>query len=204
MLYANYIYVEVDSNAGGNFVEGKKRAMNAFSLIGIRLDASKRSEMATSGGHRFLMALGLATVLYGWGSLPVAAQGCDHHRHHNDDCWNGDGYSRSRGTAGYSTNYEGNAQTLQGRINEIDYLPGATPESAMVELGLSSAGQIAHVQLAPIGFLKRGGVLLKTGDSVTIKGVPVAGFQGDLILTVTLLKGDKSLALRDSRGRPLW
>jgi hypothetical protein len=52
--------------------------------------------------------------------------------------------------------------------------------------------------------LKRSGVILKEGDAVIVKGIPVSGFQGDLIVSTSLQKGEKSVSLRDMRGRPLW
>jgi hypothetical protein len=74
----------------------------------------------------------------------------------------------------------------------------------MVELRLSNSGQTTRIQLAPVGFLKRSGVILKEGDAVIVKGIPVSGFQGDLIVSTSLQKGEKSVSLRDMRGRPLW
>lgn len=155
---------------------------------------------------RFSKGVGVTAILCGLGCLPIAAQDCGHHQHHYDDGWNCDRHwrSNSQGTAGGSTRYDGNVQTVQGRIDEIVYLPGTTPDIGMVELQLTDSGQTTRIQLAPVGFLKRSGLILKEGDTVTVKGLPVSGFQGDLIVTTTLQKGDKSLALRDMRGRPLW
>ena len=84
------------------------------------------------------------------------------------------------------------------------YLPGATPDSGMVEVRLQSAGQSQLVRLAPVGFLKQSGLLLREGDTVTVKGFPVAGMEGDLLIATELHKGEKTLSLRDTRGRPAW
>jgi hypothetical protein len=176
----------IQSEVGVNGAEGRGPARNSY--------------------MSFLKALGVTAILCGLGCLPIAAQDCGHHEHHYDDGWNCDRHwrSNSQGTAGGSTRYDGNVQTVQGRIDEIVYLPGTTPDSGMVELRLTDSGQTTRIQLAPVGFLKRGGLILKEGDTVTVKGIPVSGFQGDLIVTTTLQKGDKSLSLRDMRGRPLW
>jgi hypothetical protein len=83
-------------------------------------------------------------------------------------------------------------QTLEGKITEVDYLPGAT------------ADQTKLVRLAPAGFLKQSGILLREGDTVTVKGFPVSGMEGDLIVAAEVHKGEKSVSLRDTSGRPAW
>jgi hypothetical protein len=95
-------------------------------------------------------------------------------------------------------------QTLEGRVVEVVYLPGAAADSGMVEIKVQSAGQATLVRLAPSGFLKRGGMLLQEGDTVMVKGFPVAGMEGDLIVAAEIQGRDKQLALRDARGRPVW
>ncbi len=172
----------------------------------LSVSGDERPGLWRSRSLRLLQALGVISILCGLGVLPIGAQDCGHHQHHYDDGWNCDRHwrSNSQGTAGDTTRYDGNVQTVQGRIDEIVYLPGTTSDSGMVELRLSNSGQTTRVQLAPVGFLKRSGVVLKEGDAVTVKGIPVSGFQGDLIVTTALQKGDKSLSLRDMHGRPLW
>jgi hypothetical protein len=95
-------------------------------------------------------------------------------------------------------------QTIEGRIIEIIYLPSATPDSGTVEVRLQSGGQRELIRLAPSGYLKQSGMLLREGDTVTLKGFPVAGMEGDLIVATEIHKGDKSLPLRDTRGQPKW
>jgi hypothetical protein len=74
----------------------------------------------------------------------------------------------------------------------------------MVEIRLQAAGQARVVRLAPSGFLKQGGLLLREGDTVKVKGYHVDSMEGDLLVATEIYKGDKSLSLRDSRGRPAW
>jgi F420-0:gamma-glutamyl ligase len=95
-------------------------------------------------------------------------------------------------------------QTAPGTITEVEYLPGATPDSSMVEIHLQSAGQSRLVRLAPVGFLKQSGLLLREGDSVSVTGFLVAGMEGDLLVATEIHKGEKALRLRDTRGRPAW
>ena len=95
-------------------------------------------------------------------------------------------------------------RTAEGKITEVVYLPGATPDGGMVEVRLQSAGQSQLIRLAPVGFLKQSGLLLREGDTVIVKGFPVAGMEGDLLIATELRKGEKTLSLRDPRGRPAW
>jgi hypothetical protein len=95
-------------------------------------------------------------------------------------------------------------QAIDGKITEIIYLPGATPDSGTVEVRLQSGAQSELVRLAPSGYLKQSGMLLREGDTVTLKGFPVAGTEGDLIVATEIHRGEKSLPLRDTRGQPKW
>jgi hypothetical protein len=95
-------------------------------------------------------------------------------------------------------------RTAEGKITEVVYLPGATPDGGMVEVRLQSAGQSQLIRLAPVGFLKQSGLLLREGDTVIVKGFRVAGMEGDLLIATELRKGEKTLSLRDPRGRPAW
>ena len=111
----------------------------------------------------------------------------------------------SRNSAGLATSSGmANVQTLEGKKSEIVYLPGATPDTGMVEVRVQSSGQSELIRLAPCGFLRQSGVLLREGDTLSLKGFRVAGMEGDLIVAATVQKGDKCLSLRDSRGQPLW
>jgi hypothetical protein len=95
-------------------------------------------------------------------------------------------------------------RTAEGKITEVVYLPGTTADSGMVEVRLQSAGQNQLIRLAPVGLLKQSGLLLREGDTVIVKGFPVSGMEGDLLVATELHKGDKTVSLRDTRGRPVW
>jgi len=95
-------------------------------------------------------------------------------------------------------------RTAEGKITEVVYLPGATPDGGMVEVRLQSAGQNQLIRLAPVGFLKQSGLLLREGDTVIVKGFPVTGMEGDLLVATELREGEKTLSLRDTRGRQAW
>jgi len=142
--------------------------------------------------------------------VPALGHDCCHHDHHCGDCCEGyhdscHGSQVSRNSAGLATSSGmANVQTLEGKKSEIVYLPGATPDTGMVEVRVQSSGQSELIRLAPCGFLRQSGVLLREGDTLSLKGFRVAGMEGDLIVAATVQKGDKCLSLRDSRGQPLW
>ena len=157
----------------------------------------------------------LASILFiGWfGMLPAVALGCYHHGYHCGDCDNDHGsYSDdccNHGQGGghchwRSSGVAADLRTAEGRIAEIEYLPGGTLDSGMVEIHLESAGQSQLIRLAPVGYLKKSGLVLREGDTVTVKGFPVAGMEGDLLVATEIHEGEKALSLRDSRGRPVW
>ena len=99
------------------------------------------------------------------GVVPAIGHDCCHHGHHcgdccdsNDDCCHGS--QTGRNSSGWDRSDEAaDLQTVDGKITEIVYLPGATPDSAMVEVHLQSAGQSKLIRLAPSGFLKQSGLL---------------------------------------------
>lgn len=157
--------------------------------------------------HRIL---GIAALVCCLSVIPAMGHNCCHHDNHcgdccdgNYDCCHGSQTNRSPSAA---APYNGatDLQTIDGKITEVIYLPGATPDSGMVEVRLQSGGQSELVRLAPSGYLKQSGMLLREGVTVTLKGFPVAGMEGDLIVATEIHKGDKSLPLRDTRGQPKW
>jgi hypothetical protein len=74
----------------------------------------------------------------------------------------------------------------------------------MVEVHLQTAEQSQLIRLAPVGYLKQRGLVLREGDTLTVKGFRVAGMEGDRLVATEIHKGEKTLSLRDSRGRPVW
>ena len=156
--------------------------------------------------------LGALSVFCWLAAGSAAAHDCDHHGHHYyyyyDDCWgNGPNYRQDNGrqyTNGPTPAAVMDQRTFEGRIAEVVYLPGATPETAMVEIRLQAGSQTTLVRLAPSGFLRQSGMLLREGETITVRGYSVAGLEGDLIVATEIRHGDKTLNLRDSRGRSAW
>lgn len=133
----------------------------------------------------------------------VAGHGHGHSHHHSGcapscaDCDPGCGSSQ-QAPAGRSS------FRLGGTVLELVYLPAADPEAAMVELKLSATGEPVVVRLAPSGFLHRGGIAVKEGDSIELEGF-WAGAAGNRVFVATSISASgRALRLRDSRGRSLW
>ena len=138
---------------------------------------------------------------------PAAGHDC-WGNHHGEDACNYDHHSSRYAApplARVAPSYATPAQkVVDGKVSEIIYLPGANPESAMVEIRLDSAAGAALVQLAPVGLLKQNQLILRQGDAISITGFAVSGMDGDLLVATEVRKGDQRLALRDTRGRPAW
>jgi len=85
----------------------------------------------------WLGVLGVIISFCWFGAVPAHGQGCCHHNHHYDDadCWDGDHCWHQGAPAGRyfrgpgSSPGAANAQTVEGKIAEVVYLPGATVES---------------------------------------------------------------------------
>jgi hypothetical protein len=158
----------------------------------------------------YMKSLGITAVIsiFVWfGAMPAAGHDCGHHNNYYGDCWDCGHHGNSASPSRRSPAPSGETaklQTVEGKIAEVVYLSGATAESGMVEIRIQAAGQVKLVRLAPAGFLKQGGLHLREGDAVVVKGFPVAGMDGDLIVATEVHKGDLTLPLRDTQGRSAW
>ena len=110
------------------------------------------------------------------------------------------GQSREGGPASRAVN----SRPLEGKIVEVIYLPGTTPESGMVDVRVQTGNSVNLVRLAPSGFLKQSGLRLQEGDSVTVEAFPVAAMRGDLMVATKVQGNGLEVRLRDSSGQPLW
>ncbi len=171
---------------------------------------------------QLLKGLGLISIVYGFGLTPLTGHEGHHQGYSNSDCmdWGHHWYYQGpqgsyqgpqqgpqaqrqwRGDA--TANASINLETVEGKVTEVVYLPGATPSSGMVEIRVQTANQGTVVRLAPSGFLKQGGMALREGDMVSVQGYRVAAVDGEIVVATELRKGGKILSLRDTNGRPAW
>jgi hypothetical protein len=163
---------------------------------------------------KLLGVLGIISLFGALCPAPLAAHDCGHHGNCNGNCY-GDcqdcdhhgHYAAPRASPFRGSGAAGAAvdlRALEGKIAEVIYLPGSTPETGMVEIRLQADGQMHLVRLAPAGFLKHGGLRLREGETAAVKGFAVAGMEGDLFVASEVRAGDKTLSLRDARGLPAW
>ena len=151
----------------------------------------------------FLARLSAAVALIFFPAAPSLAQPCCHHHHSCNGCADCGSYApmgRNAGRWGTPA-----VETLEGKVAEVVYLPGPSAGASMVELRLqAAAGKPQLVRLAPSGYLKDNRLLIREGDTVTIKGYAVSAMEGDLLVATQVQKGEKTLTLRDSFGRSNW
>lgn len=156
---------------------------------------------------KYLSLLGTA-CLFSWFGANVAHAHCGHSCHHysdyGPDCGYHCGPGGARGTGTAMPDRSGKQATVEGKITEIVYLPGRSPENSMVEVLVESGGQSHLARLAPSGVLRQSGLALREGETITIRGFAVAGLEGDLTVATRISQGSKIAILRDNRGRPIW
>ena len=92
----------------------------------------------------------------------------------------------------------------EGKIAEINYLPGLTPEDATVQVRLLADAKASLIRLAPIGFLHENELELKEGDTLSVIGYWASTIDGHQFIAMRITKQGKSLSLRDAQGNPLW
>ncbi|MEO8658726.1 MAG: hypothetical protein ABI693_09660 [Bryobacteraceae bacterium] len=146
--------------------------------------------------------LSTIAMFFWFNPVPVSGHDCGHYYDHHgsySDCGRGPRVSRSGPISAGA-----NLMTWEGKIVEVIYLPGGTADSGMVEIRVQATGQSKLIRLAPSGVLKAGGLRLREGDAVTIKGFAVVAMEGDLLVATELESGGKSLTLRDTQGRTGW
>jgi hypothetical protein len=92
---------------------------------------------------------------------------------------------------------------LEGAVTEVNYLRGATPEEAMVEIKVASGQKQALVRLAPSGFLRDKEIEVQAGDAIQVSGYRATGLDGERLIATTVVLNGRLVRLRDDRGRTL-
>ena len=151
----------------------------------------------------FLATLRTTATVALLAAAPALAQPCCHHHHSCNGCADCGSYAPLGPNTG---RWRAPAvETREGKVTEVVYLPGRSAGASMVELRLqAAAAKPLLVRLAPSGYLKDNGLLIREGDTVTVQGYPVSGMEGDLLVATQVQKGEKTLTLRDSFGRENW
>jgi hypothetical protein len=150
--------------------------------------------------------------------LPVYAHSCSHHRCSgcipgSDDGCRGCGSHRNttygpapflRSPQGRAEGIQARLQSLEGRVTEVNYFPGATPDTAMVEVRLAVGAEPVLARLGPAGFLQNSHVPIREGDSVRVTGYWVMSGEGEMLVVTQIALHGRTVRLRDDCGRPTW
>jgi hypothetical protein len=160
--------------------------------------------------------LALLALAFAWSfvSLPALAQSCCHHGGDCSGCAGGGcchhGMYCRGGRSSYTQNTNPNTgaaaaeETHEGRVLQVDYLPGATKDTAQVQIHLQAGAELILAKLGPSGFLRQNGVAVREGDTVSLTGYWVSAADGDLFIVTRIANRNKTIALRDKMGDPLW
>ncbi|NWF83394.1 MAG: hypothetical protein HXY18_06150 [Bryobacteraceae bacterium] len=89
-------------------------------------------------------------------------------------------------------------------MTEVNYLRGATPEEAMVEIKVASGQKQALVRLAPSGFFRDKEIAVREGDAIQVSGYRAMGLDGERLIAATIVLNGRLVRLRDDRGGTLW
>jgi hypothetical protein len=87
------------------------------------------------------------------------------------------------------------AGTVAGKGHIID---------GLMYFPLWTADTVVEVQIGPKEFVERSSFKLKTGDMVTVIGMPVVMKERDIVLARELRSTNGVLIVRDHMGLPLW
>ena len=138
---------------------------------------------------------------------------CGHHGYGDcgdcDDCGHycmrsQRGPARNSSAAGPRAAAPAASETREGKVVEVIYLPGATKDTAMVEVRLMAGGQPVLARLAPTGFLHQNQADIREGDTVTVTGYWVTSADGDMLVATRFTAKGKAVQLRDAWGQSAW
>jgi hypothetical protein len=103
--------------------------------------------------------------------------------------------------------------TLAGTVEEVKVIDqmmgggrgrGAGMGMGGTHLVLKTGDERIEVHLGPSAFLKERGIEIAQGDAVEVVGSRVTIEGSEALIARELRKGETSLTLRDSSGRPVW
>lgn len=105
------------------------------------------------------------------------------------------------------------SSTLPAPIEDLEKLEGKVMEviprarrgpTTMVDVRLRSGKRETLIRLGPAGFLQQKGFSVEEGDVLSVTGYRMTSTEGKLLVATEVRKGDMTLHLRDSPGRPAW
>ena len=102
--------------------------------------------------------------------------------------------------------YDASAEvTLKGTVTEVKEAECDMCGSAMgTHLILKTGAESMEVMLGPTAFIKKHDFAVAKGDEIEVIGAKIKMDGEDQLLAREVKKGEKTLALRDKTGRPMW
>jgi hypothetical protein len=95
--------------------------------------------------------------------------------------------------------------TLQGIVTEVKEVECDTCGSGMgTHLVLKTGSESLEVMLGPTAFLNKHDFTFAKGEQIEVTGAKSKIDGQDALLAREVKKGEKTLALRDKTGRPMW
>jgi hypothetical protein len=103
---------------------------------------------------------------------------------------------RDRDAIGYNVLAE---RMFKGRVASKGYII-----DGLMYFPLRTADTVVEVQIGPKEFVERSSFKLKTGDMVTVVGMPVVMKEREVVLAREVSSMNGVLIIRDAIGLPLW
>ena len=120
-----------------------------------------------------------------------------------DPRWQGDG-GWGRGGAFARLFDPSKVVTVAGKVVKIERISPSRGMSSGIHLTLATGGETLLVHLGPSWFIENQDVQIDAGDALEMTGSRVAIDGAPALLAAKVVKGEKSLTLRDAAGIPVW
>jgi hypothetical protein len=95
-------------------------------------------------------------------------------------------------------------ETVRGVITRIDSVASRRGPSTGIHLQLQTSGEVLTVHLGPSWYVEEQSFAPQVNDSLTVHGSRVMVQDAPAIIAAEVLHNERSLRLRDTRGRPVW
>ncbi len=110
-----------------------------------------------------------------------------------------------RGPGAYDRVYDpAKVETVSGKISAIDRRTAWRPGRMGIHLTVQTATGALPVHLGPAWFIDTLEPALKVGETITVKGSRVMFDGKPAIIAASVTRGQDTIELRDTSGRPVW
>jgi len=111
----------------------------------------------------------------------------------------------SNGRRGRYINFDGGkVETLDGKVISVDANPSRRGNFQGTHLMVNTNKETIEIHVAPSWYLAEQEFEISPQDNLTIKGSRIKVDGEEAIIAREIIKGDKTLVLRDENGIPMW